>query len=125
MKNKNEKAITLIALVVTIIVIVILAAISINLAIGNNGIVNKAQTAKQLKDVSEVKEALELEKAPVQLKSYRVNLDSYLEQLNNGQKNFIIDYIDKIDENNAVISINSKYKFKLTDNKKRRCRDSI
>ena len=38
MKNKflNKKGITLISLVVTIVVIVILAAVAINVAIGNN-----------------------------------------------------------------------------------------
>ena len=37
---KNEKAITLVALVVTIIVLIILAGISISLVIGNNGIMH-------------------------------------------------------------------------------------
>ena len=43
---KNNKGITLVALVVTIVVLLILAAVSINLVLGNNGIVKKAQDAK-------------------------------------------------------------------------------
>ena len=43
---KNNKGITLVALVVTIVVLLILAAVSINLVLGDNGIVKKAQDAK-------------------------------------------------------------------------------
>jgi len=44
---KNNKAITLVALVVTIIVLIILAGVSISLILGDNGIVTKAKEAKQ------------------------------------------------------------------------------
>ena len=43
---KNNKGITLVALVVTIVVLLILAVVSINLVLGDNGIVKKAQDAK-------------------------------------------------------------------------------
>ena len=43
---KNNKGITLVALVVTIVVLLILAGVSINLVLGDNGIVKKAQEAK-------------------------------------------------------------------------------
>ena len=43
---KNNKGITLVALVVTIVVLLILAGVSINLVLGDNGIVKKAQDAK-------------------------------------------------------------------------------
>ena len=44
---KGTKGITLVALVVTIIILVILAGVSINLVIGNSGIIAKAQIAKK------------------------------------------------------------------------------
>ena len=44
--KNNEKAITLVALVVTIIVLIILAGVSINLVLGNNGIITKARDAR-------------------------------------------------------------------------------
>ena len=44
---KNQKGITLIALVVTIIVLIILVGVSINLVLGENGIVEKAKFAKE------------------------------------------------------------------------------
>ena len=47
MKNiKYECAITLIALVVTIIVLIVIAGVSINLILGNNGIISKTKEAK-------------------------------------------------------------------------------
>ena len=44
---KSKKAITLVALVVTIVVLILLAGVSINLVIGNNGIMQKALKAKK------------------------------------------------------------------------------
>ena len=46
-KIKKNDGITLVALVVTIVVLVILAGVSINLVIGNNGIMQKALKAKE------------------------------------------------------------------------------
>ena len=43
--SRREKGITLIALIVTIIVLLILAGVTINLAVNNQGIFNKAKTA--------------------------------------------------------------------------------
>ena len=46
MKTKEMKGITLVALVVTIVVLLILAGVSINLVLGNNGIIAKAKEAE-------------------------------------------------------------------------------
>ena len=46
LKNKQEKGITLIALVVTIVVLLILAGVSISLVLSNNGVISKAKDAK-------------------------------------------------------------------------------
>ena len=43
---KNKKGITLVALVVTIVVLLILAGVSVNLVLGNNGIIAKAKDAE-------------------------------------------------------------------------------
>lgn len=42
---KNQKGITLVALVVTIVVLLILAAVSISISFGQNGIFSQAQGA--------------------------------------------------------------------------------
>ena len=47
MKTKEMKGITLVALVVTIVVLLILAGVSINLVLGDNGIIAKAKEAKR------------------------------------------------------------------------------
>ena len=46
LKNRQEKGITLIALVVTIVVLLILAGVSISLVLNNNGVISKAKDAK-------------------------------------------------------------------------------
>ena len=51
-KNNTENGITLIALVVTIVVLIILATVSINVVIGQNGLIEKAKQAKELYEKS-------------------------------------------------------------------------
>ena len=58
--KESEKGITLIALVITIIVLLILAAVSIAMLTGENGILKKASTAKEKHQISEAKEKIEL-----------------------------------------------------------------
>ena len=43
---KNQRGITLVALVITIVVLIILATISISFAFGNDGLVNRAEQAR-------------------------------------------------------------------------------
>ena len=59
-RNKKERGVTLIALVVTIIVLIILAGISINLIFGNFGIVTKSKEAKELQKQAELNEQIAL-----------------------------------------------------------------
>ena len=47
MKNKKQSGITLVALVVTIVVLLILAGVSINLVLGENGLITQAKEAKE------------------------------------------------------------------------------
>ena len=69
MKNKSKKikmlkkqvqGITLIALVVTIIALLILAGVAINLTIGDNGIITRAQKARLTSELATYKEELEM-----------------------------------------------------------------
>ena len=45
--KKEQQAITLVALVITIVILLILAGIALNLVLGNNGIIKKATDASQ------------------------------------------------------------------------------
>ena len=57
---KNNKGITLIALVVSIIVLLILAGISISMLTGQNGILNRATETKEKTDYAKEKEEISL-----------------------------------------------------------------
>ena len=59
---KNEVAITLVALVVTIIVLILLAGVSISLVIGNNGIMQKAVKGRTNYAGAAINEQLDLNK---------------------------------------------------------------
>ena len=59
-RNKKERGITLIALVVTIIVLIILAGVSINLLFGNFGVVTKAKEAKNKMESAQYEEELKM-----------------------------------------------------------------
>ena len=65
-KVREQKAITLIALVITIIVLLILASVSIAMLTGENGILKKAATAKENTQISEVIERAKLDILEVQ-----------------------------------------------------------
>ena len=62
-KIRNEKAITLVALVVTIIVLLILAGVAISLSIGNNGIISRGELTAEGNKLASYKEKLEMYKA--------------------------------------------------------------
>jgi len=56
--QNGEKAITLIALVITIIILLILAAISIATLTGENGVLTKASKSVTDTDIAETKEQI-------------------------------------------------------------------
>ena len=72
---KNEKGITLIALVVTIVVLLILAGVSISMLTGENGIVTRAQEAKIMTELATVNEAIDLYKTEKTMDGTRVYTD--------------------------------------------------
>ena len=85
--NKNERAITLIALVITIVVLLILAGVTITTLIGDNGILTRAQEAKEKTEEAAKREEAEL-----------ADLNSYID--NNGAPI----YDTETGANNAVLS---------------------
>ncbi len=72
----ERKGITLIALVVTIIVILILAGISISMLTGENGILNRAQNAKEETESSQKQENTTLNDYEKAIDKYASNLPS-------------------------------------------------
>ena len=115
MRTKEMRGITLIALVITIVIIMILAGVTINLVVGNNNLFDKAKSTQKIQTVAGIKEALELEKVDIQVESKKVDLDTYLEQISTGKKNYNLSSKEKVDEKNAEIIVNDEYKFLVKD----------
>ena len=57
---KRNKGITMISLVVTIIVLIILAGVSMNMVVGDNGIITQAQRAKENTELARIEEEEQL-----------------------------------------------------------------
>ena len=113
--TKENKGITIIALIITIVVLLILAGVTIDLVVGNDNLFDKARSTQKIQTVAGIKEALELEKVDIQVESKTVDLDNYLEQISTGKKNYDLSSKEKIDEKNAEIIINDEHKFLVKD----------
>ena len=79
--RSSKKGITLIALIITIIVLLILAGVSLNFAIGENGILGKAEKTKIMSEFSKYKEEMTL----YQMEKTTENIDYLPESLTAGQ----------------------------------------
>ena len=73
---KNQKGVTLVTLVVTIIVLIILAGISINLILGDNGIITIAKKAKENTELAKIQEETELNELYYQLETEGSNSEN-------------------------------------------------
>lgn len=86
MKTK-ENGITLIALVITIIILIILAGVSINLVLGENGIVTKAKAASQKMQSSSEEEIIKLKILENELdNNFNLGKKLYDKTIENGNK---------------------------------------
>ena len=68
-ENKQSKGITLVALVVTIVVLLILAGVSINMVVGDNGIITKAKEAVEKTARAQENAEIEMNELAKQLES--------------------------------------------------------
>lgn len=119
MKNKiinGEKGITLISLVVTIIILIILATVSINLALSNNGIINKATESKEKTTIESIKEKLELVKGFDYLEQEgNGNIDTYLISLNMEKiEPYVVTNKEKLTDQVGIVEVDNKYSFIIT-----------
>lgn len=69
---KNQKGITLVALVVTIIVLLILAGVSLALVTGENGILGKASDTAKTQKEAEMKENVSLQLVALEANYYEL-----------------------------------------------------
>lgn len=82
-KLKDMKAITLIALVITIVILIILAGVLISLTLGNNGLFNKAKLGKELYSNAQDYEETEIAKMTnnIDIYSSRDDLESTISRI--------------------------------------------
>ena len=73
LKNTKEKGITLIALVVTITVLIILATVSVNTVLGDNGIIKRAQKARDSYQNSSTSEDEHMKQLANEMAEYDTN----------------------------------------------------
>ena len=67
---KKENAITLVALVMSMVILIILAGVAINITLGNNGIFNRAKTAKEQYQNAQNEEEIQLAKYSNEIDGY-------------------------------------------------------
>ena len=111
LQKKEEKGITLIALVITIIVLIILAGIAISMTIGENGIFAKAKEAKRLQITAEAKEKIGTEILAAQVEAIERN-----EELEQAQVEDIISKYGTLqDDKDTIILKDNGYTVSLLD----------
>ena len=110
-QSKEERGITLIALVVTIIVLIVLAGIAISMTIGENGIFAKAKGAKRLQITTEAKEKIGTEILAAQVEAIERN-----EELEQAQVEDIISKYGTLqDDKDTIILKDNGYEISLLD----------
>lgn len=128
LKKCDANGVTLIALVVTIVVMLILAGVSINLVIGDNGVVTKAKQAKMKSEFAAYKEELELfntarymENPEYSIGTLTAGKSTLNYNTNNGSGGSIKEiltsisdeYLDKVEIIKGEIYINTKNKMEI------------
>ena len=110
-QSKEERGITLIALVVTIIVLIVLAGIAISMTVGDNGIFAKAKEAKRLQITTEAKEKIGTEILAAQVEAIERN-----EELEQAQVEDIISKYGTLqDDKDTIILKDNGYEISLLD----------
>ena len=127
--KRNERGITLIALVITIIVLLILAGVSIAMLTGENGILTQATNAKNKTEVAQEKEKIQLAVSASQMKDNDMKItkedleyelqqqfndnfnlidnrdDSFLVTINNSERMYYINEDGKVIDNSNILKI--------------------
>ena len=121
-KQRKNRGITLIALVITIIVLLILAGVSIAMLTGENGIITQAQNAKNKTEEASEKEGIELAVTTSKLKNsptleiLKGNLETAIREQFGSNKDFTV---NDNGDGNFLISMNDtdrKYYVENTGN---------
>ena len=119
---QKQKGITLIALVITIIVLIILAGVAINLTLGENGILRRAEDAEKLSNEATVKEKIETAVLQVQVEEVvetgRLTLQKLYKNLESKDSNITLnEYVEGDTQLTGTYLFNGKeYSFIIDSN---------
>ena len=81
-ERRKANGITIVALAITIVVLLILAGITISIVFSQDGVIKKAQEAKEQTEVAQIREQLELAKATEFIEGNgKIDPDSYFQRL--------------------------------------------
>ena len=101
--TKNQKGITLIALVVTIIVLLILATVTISIITGDDGVIDQARDAKNETEISQWEERIDIAILNAEGNNDKVTMDVIIQELINRG---IISDASKVDKTTGDITTN-------------------
>ena len=112
--KKNEKGITLIALVITIIILLILAGITLATLTGDNGLFSRSKEAKEKYKIEDYREQIELVKEAVIIENMgEIELNKLKEEIKNSDRLSDSD-VSNIDEETLQIVTKEGYTYIVT-----------
>lgn len=117
MRNfKNQRGITLVALVVTIIVLLILAGVTLSLVAGENGILGRATRAVDTNEIATAKEQVGLMVSDLVAGYYETKYVNHVDTYNNQLEYIIAEIGDGKDTDNGEyrVTITSAGKITVT-----------
>ena len=114
---RKNHGITLIALVVTIVVLLILAAVSISMLTGENGVITQAQNSKEETDIADEKERVELAATAAKGKTNwgEITEDNLAEELTTNIGERDVDYTLTKEDGNFVVTYTDSKRSYLVD----------
>lgn len=110
-RNRQEKGITLIALVVTMIILLILAGVKIAKLTGDNGLFKRAKEAKEKTEISAYHVQIEIIRAELCTKNENYTLPTLVqlqEEFDTNQKEWVKNTEMKLIKDVVKININNK-----------------
>lgn len=115
---ENNKGITMVSLVITIIILIILSSVTIGMITGDNGVINKANQAKQESTIADIKE-----RVMIDIRQAEENSDTgevTIAQMKTILNKYFSDVPESLPNNPSesdleLTTIEGKYKIKLAD----------
>lgn len=105
-KNRNQKGITLIALVITIVILLILAGVGIGSITGEKRTIQEAKNAKELAEKAALEEQIEAAILIAKQKHRNPTLDDVIDEIKNSE---IITNPEQVNQKTGAVTTNLGY----------------